>query len=327
MSEYADKLMQVEELVARATDEALAGPEWALNMALCDCANAHHTLCDDIVRLLQRRLQSGEPKVTLLTLILTETVVKNGPRAIHSQVGSTFFLKEVAALSDGSLGVDVQHQALLLIRQWADAFQGSELQAFDDIYKQLKLQGVTFPEVENDVPIFTPPSSTATAFAATEQDESYPAAVERRTRTKQLEKLHDDLKLVQQKIKLMRDLDTCGQTGEQLEDVLDFLRQCQPRMNTLIEGGVMGKIDEHTFEQCLNVNDNLMKTLEECSKTKNKDMMTFDSPPSASQMTQEVAELELDQGGKTLNSVAAAPRSMLLSPARSASIDMDDGVV
>ncbi|CAI5745947.1 unnamed protein product [Peronospora destructor] len=331
MSEYSQEVMQVEELVARATDEALMGPEWALNLELCDYANAHYTLCDDIVRLLQRRLQSGEPKVTLLALILTETVVKNGPRAIHSQVGSTFFLKEVAALSDGSLGVDVQNQALLLIRQWADAFRGSELQAFEDIYRQLKMRGVIFPEVKNDVPIFTPPSSTATASAATGQDESYAAAAsERRTRTKQLEKLQDDLKIVQQKIKLMRDLDTCGQTGEQLEDVLDFLRQCQPRMNTLIEGGVMDKIDEHTLEQCLNVNDNLMKALEECSKTKNKNMMTFDLPPSASHMmelSQEAAELPLDERGRTLDSVAAAPRSVLLPPARSASIDMDDGVV
>ncbi|CAI5701819.1 hypothetical protein KXD40_003001 [Peronospora effusa] len=328
MSEYAQEVKQVEELVARATDEALVEPEWALNMEICDCANANPTVCDDIVRLLQCRLQSGEPKVTLLTLILTETVVKNGPRALHSQVGSTFFLKEVAAFSDGSLGIDVQNQALLLIRQWADAFKGSELQAFEDIYRQLKMQGVSFPEVENDVPIFTPPSSTASAFAATGQDESYPAVVsERCTRKKQLEKLQDDLKLVQQKIKLLRDMHTCGQTGEQLEDVLDFLRQCQPRMNTLIEGGVMGKIDEHTLEQCLNVNDSLMKTLEECSKTKSKDLMTFDSPPSASHMTQEVAELDLNEGGRALDSVAAAPRSVLLSPARSAPIDMDDGVV
>ncbi|GMF32610.1 unnamed protein product [Phytophthora lilii] len=243
MAEYAQELAEAEQLVARATDEALAGPEWALNIALCDCANAHHAVCDDIVRLLQRRLQSGRPKATLLALVLTETLVKNGPPAVHSQVGSRQFLNEVAALADGALGVDVQNRALLLIRQWADAFQGSELRAFQDVYRQLKLQGVAFPEAENDAPIFTPPSS------AVEED----VAPERRTREQQIQKLHADLKVVQEKIKLLRELHTRGQTGDQLEDVLDFLRQCQPRMNTLIEGGIMGKIDERTLEECLNV--------------------------------------------------------------------------
>ncbi|KAL4157987.1 hypothetical protein PRNP1_003767 [Phytophthora ramorum] len=329
MAEYAQEVAEAEELVARATDEALTGPEWALNMALCDCANAHHAVCDDIVRFLQRRLQSGSPKVVLLALILTETVVKNGPPAIHCQVGSRLFLSEVAALSDGSLGVDVQNQALLLIRQWADAFKGGELQAFQDVYRQLKMQGVAFPEVENDAPIFTPPSSAASVDAAT-GDEGYAgdaaaaAVAGGRTREQQLEKLHADLKVVQQKIKQLRDLHTRGQTGEQLEDVLDFLRQCQPRMNTLIEGGIMGKIDEHTLEECLNVNDNLMKTLKECSKTKTNDMMTFDSPPRAArtaELSVGVAELSLD-ADRTSGSAATAPRPMP-SP-RSTLTTMDD---
>ncbi|CAH0482660.1 unnamed protein product [Peronospora belbahrii] len=343
MTEYAQNGIKAEDLVARATDPTLAGPEWALNLALCDCANANHTVCDDIVRFLQRRLQSGNAKVTLLALILTETLVKNGPPAIHRQVGSTMFLKEIAALSDGSLGVDVQNQALLLIRQWAAAFKTSEFQTFQDTYRQLKIQGIEFPAVENDVPIFTPPSSTSSvsaasgrdegdataAAAASGRDESYVAAAPgSRTREQQLKKLQADLKLVQQKIELMRHLYTCGETGEQLEDVLDFLRQCQPRMNTLIEGGVMGKIDEHTLEQCLNVNDNLMKTLEEYSKTKTKDMMIFDSPPRASHKTdlsQELDELHLEERDMASSSAAAAPQSV--PPAHSTSTNIDEGIV
>ncbi|RLN82912.1 hypothetical protein BBJ28_00000883 [Nothophytophthora sp. Chile5] len=242
MAEYSQEVAAAEDLVRRATDEQLAGPE-----------------CDDIVRSLQRRLQSGVARTTLLALILTETVVKNGTPAIHAQVGSRAFLGEVAALTDGSLGVDVQNHALLLIRQWADAFKGSELSAFQDIYRQLKLQGVAFPEVENDAPIFTPPSSTTSVVQASEGlGERYAAMEEAavpagRSREQQLAKLHADLKVVGEKTALLRDLHARGQTGEPLEDVLDFLQQCQPRMNTLIEGGIMGKIDERTLEECLNV--------------------------------------------------------------------------
>ncbi|TDH66787.1 hypothetical protein CCR75_001605 [Bremia lactucae] len=243
------KLAEVENLVARATDEALDGPEWALNMALCDYANAYQSICDDIVRLLQRQLQSGNPKVTFLALVLTETVVKNGPALIYSSVASRCFLHQVAILSNGSLGVDVQHQALILIRQWADAFQSG---AFYDIYQQLQVQGVVFPELENNAPVFTPPSST------TSLKEEMALKPKRHSREQQLQKLHADLKVVQQKIKILRDLYASTQDEKELDDVVDFLRQCQPRMNTLIEGGIMGKVDEYTLEECLNVREDIL---------------------------------------------------------------------
>ncbi|CAI5737326.1 unnamed protein product [Hyaloperonospora brassicae] len=318
---------KVELLVARATDEALVEPEWALNMALCDCVNATPEVCEDVVRFLQQRLQTRQPKVALLALILTETLVKNGPRALHTQVGTKRFLEDIVALVDGSLGPDVQTQALLLIRQWADAFQGqSELSSFQDVYQQLKQANTTFPAVENDVPIFTPPSSATSAWATGGGDESAAAGGTsgRRTREQQLEKLQADLGVVQEKMKMLRDLHADGRHGEEMEDALDFLRQCQQRMNTLIEGGVMGKIDEHTLEQCLTVNDNLMKTLKECSKPEMKDMMTFDSPPRASQaseLLQGVDQLNLDEEGKAVGLVATAPRSMPAAHSMSAVMD------
>ncbi|KAL8008926.1 putative VHS domain, GAT domain superfamily protein [Plasmopara halstedii] len=259
MSEYAQEVAELEGLVARATDSTLEGPEWALNMALCDCANARRRYCDDIVRFLLHRLQSGNPKVTLLALVLTETLVKNGPSKIHSRE-------------------HVQNQALLLIQQWADAFKGG---AFQHVYRQLKLQGVAFPEVEHDAPVFTPPSSIDSVREENVLSSSAGAGPVRKTRELQLQKLHDDLKVVQQKIKVLKDLYFRGQTGEELDDILDFLRQCQPRMNTLIEGGIMGKIDERTLEECLTVNDHLMKSLEECSQSKKKELITCDSPPQA----------------------------------------------
>lgn len=298
----------METLVARATDEALAGPEWALNMELCDVANAQPQLCDELVRCLQHKLQSGSAKSALLALTLAETLVKNGPSTLHEYVGKRAFLAEVAALTDGSLGVDVQNHALLLIRQWADAFQGSELQSFQDVYRQLKMQGAAFPEVENDAPVFTPPSSAVSAVETGSK------------RQQQIEKLHKDLKVVEQKIAQLKDFHARGQSGEPLEDVLDFLHQCQPRMNTLIEGGIMGKIDERTLEECLNVNDNLMKALEEC-KASTGDMMRFDSPPRAgnrADVSAEMSELNLQEAG-----AASSPKRAPTSP-RSTLTTMND---
>lgn len=209
------------------------------------------------------------------TLVLTETVVKNGPPAVHAQVASRAFVTEVAALTDGSLGVDVQHKALELIKQWADAFTGDvAYAAFQDTYRQLKIQGVVFPEAEQEVPIFTPPSSAAAAaggssrggdaFGTSSSSRSTtprggpsPRAADGKpsasTREQQIAKLHADLQVVMEKIDLYRDFRAQGESDSSYEDVVDFLRQCQPRMNTLIEGGIVGKIDEQTLEQCLNV--------------------------------------------------------------------------
>ena len=56
-----------------------------------------------------------------------------------------------------------------------------------------------------------------------------------------------------------------------------------------------------------------MKTLKECSKPDMKDMMTFDSPPRASQASelwQGVDQLHLDEGGKAVGLAATVPRSM-----------------
>lgn len=233
--------------------------------------------CDDIVRALHRRLQGGSPRAVMHTLVLIETVVKNGPPAVHTQVASRAFVTEVAALADGSLGVDVQHKALELIKQWADAFTGdAAYAAFQDTYRQLKIQGVVFPEAEQEVPIFTPPSSAATAGGSSRGGDTFGTSSSRSTtprgsaspragatavdgkpsastRAQQIAKLHADLQVVMEKIDLYRDFRAQGESDNSYEDVVDFLRQCQPRMNTLIEGGIVGKIDEQTLEQCLNV--------------------------------------------------------------------------
>lgn len=215
---------------------------------------------DVVVRALQRKLQDESPRVVLQTLILAEALVKNGSQTLHAHVGTRSFLHAIAALTDGSLGFDVQQQSLLLIKQWADAFASSAdaPTAFQDEYRQLKLRGADFPELANDAPVFTPPPSSLPASVASVSPVATPSVVDgssvvKRTRAQQLAKLHDDLAVVMQNVTQLRDLWTGGVQGDALEDALDFLRQCQPRMNTLIEGGIMGKIDEVTLEKCLTV--------------------------------------------------------------------------
>ena len=43
---------------------------------------------------------------------------------------------------------------------------------------------------------------------------------------------------------------------------MDFLTQCVPRMNALIEAGLNGQLNEVILERCLKVNDQLMRVVE-----------------------------------------------------------------
>ncbi|DAZ93382.1 TPA: hypothetical protein N0F65_012439 [Lagenidium giganteum] len=283
MSDYTQELSELGDLLDNATAASLSGPEWQINMTICDLVNANHALCDDVARALQRKLQSGNPKVTQLALVVADTLVKNGAPAMHAQMASRSFLNEVAALTDGSMGVDVQNKALELIKQWADAFANTPLSSFQDTYRQLKIQGVVFPEIENEVPVFTPPSSAsahASSHAHASARDSDAPPPPKRTREEHIAKLRQDLEVVLDKISRMRNLRATGVESEELEDAVDFLRQCQPRMNTLIEGGIAGKLDERTLEECLNVNDQLIKALSECRQPleAQADMINFDSP-------------------------------------------------
>lgn len=277
MSGYSEEAAELEATLTRATDAQLASPDWLLNMTVCDLVSANPALIDDAIRQLTRRLQCGHPRPCFLALVLSETMVKNGSNAVHAQIASRSFLNEVAALTDGSLGVDVQQKALTLIKQWAEAFGGTNYSTFQDVYRQLKMQGVEFPDTENDVPVFTPPSSSTRAVHTVESSRG----TQGRSREEQLAKLQADLKVVMEKIETMRRLRAQGENRTELEDVIDFLRQCQPRMNTLIEGGIAGKIDEQMLEECLNVNDHLIKALEESREPlpATADLIHLDSPP------------------------------------------------
>jgi hypothetical protein len=194
------------------------------------------------------KIQSDSAKVVLLALTLIENLMKNGSETLHVQV-SRQCLKEIASLTDGRMGFDIQTKALSLIEQWGKEFTSSSLTAFQDMYQQLKLRGDILPEKGNILPLCLDRSSSSSSFSRS----SGKTSDKKQNLSAQVQKLHEDFKVVIEKINLYKDLRTKEKTDEEIEDVLDFLRQCQPRMNTLIEGGLSGKLDEKTLEKCLNV--------------------------------------------------------------------------
>jgi hypothetical protein len=296
-----DLLTAVGQLIDQATSESLLAPDWALNIAVCDAINhdtndgTTPTTGEQAVRAFRRKLRDSNPKVLQLTLTLLEAAVKNADQPgrdspFHSLVGTSEFLSNVAALTDGKKGWDVKEQALALLQQWGLSFQLKQSTlAFYSTYMDLRLQGVQFPRLEASSPIFTPPpqsssSSSSSPFTTTptrEAEASTSAAATAAAAAPidgaiaELAKLEQDLNQVRERARACLEMlpTSRGIAGgdEALAEVVGFLEACKPRLADVIEagmeegggeeGGEEG-VTEGVLELALEVHEEVVQALE-----------------------------------------------------------------
>ncbi|EQC39084.1 hypothetical protein SDRG_03292 [Saprolegnia diclina VS20] len=212
-------------------------PDWGVILELCDVVGANATDAEATSRAIQRLLSRRESEDQVsLALVTTETIMKNCPSFVEL-VASRLFLQEIVALVDGDGRYpDASARALRMLQEWSTEYPSQPM--FRDTFVQLQLQSASASSTDHDETVSAKPSLAH-----------------------EFDKLRQDLVVVEDKIKTYVNLVALGNC-EDADDVLDFLQQCQPRMNTLIEAGLAGKLDEATLETCLTVNDRLIKVLE-----------------------------------------------------------------
>lgn len=82
---------------------------------------------------------------------------------------------------------------------------------------------------------------------------------------KEINNLENDLKNVEEKVKLCREILLVSpgiEKDEALAEIIGFLEACRDRMPELIEAGTQGLLTENIFALCLQVNDDILKTLD-----------------------------------------------------------------
>ncbi|CDP06410.1 unnamed protein product [Coffea canephora] len=84
--------------VEKATSEFLIGPDWTMNIDICDTLNSNQWLAKDVVKAVKKRLQHKNPKVQLLALTLLETMVKNCGDYVHFQIADRNILQEMVKI-------------------------------------------------------------------------------------------------------------------------------------------------------------------------------------------------------------------------------------
>ncbi|KAL6985410.1 TOM1-like protein 9 [Sarracenia purpurea var. burkii] len=152
----------VNSMVERATTDMLIGPDWAMNIEICDVLNRDPSQSKDVVKGIKKRLGSKNPKVQLLTLTLLETIVKNCGDLIHMHVAEKDVLHEMVKMVKKKPDFHVKEKILILIDTWQESFGGPRARypQFYAAYQELLRAGAVFPQrTERSAPVFTPPQT------------------------------------------------------------------------------------------------------------------------------------------------------------------------
>ncbi|OEL20362.1 hypothetical protein BAE44_0018619 [Dichanthelium oligosanthes] len=149
-------------LVERATSESLIGPDWSLNLEICDILNHDPSQAKDVVKTIKKRIGHKSSKVQLLVLTLLETLIKNCGDFVHMQVAEKDILHEMVKIAKKKPDYHVKEKILILIDTWQEAFGGARARypQYYAAYQEMLRAGAVFPQrPESSVPIYTPPQT------------------------------------------------------------------------------------------------------------------------------------------------------------------------
>ncbi|KAK4418867.1 TOM1-like protein 6 [Sesamum alatum] len=255
--------------VEKATSEFLIGPDWTLNIDICDTINSNQMLAKDVVKAVKKRLQHKNPKVQLLALTLLETMVKNCGDYVHFQIAERSILPEMVKIVKKKTDMHVREKILALIGSWREAFggPGGRYPQYYMAFEDLRRLGVQFPQRSPDAAaIFTPPvthpiqrhpqpSYGMPSSSSTRLDEAM--ASEEKISSSSINSMRDVLDLLNDMLKAV---DPNDRKAVNDEVIIDLVEQCRANQRKLMQLlGTTG--DEEILCQGLELNDNLQSVL------------------------------------------------------------------
>nr|XP_043619416.1 TOM1-like protein 6 [Erigeron canadensis] len=256
--------------VDKATSEFLNGPDWTLNIDICDTINTNPWLAKDVVKALKKRLQHKNPNVQLLSLTLLETMVKNCGENVHFQIAERNILPEMIKIVKKKTDMRVREKILVLLDSWQEAFggRGGKYPQYYFAYDELRQFGVQFPHRSPDAaPIITPPVTHPSvrspqanygmpSNSSTRLDEAMASEIENLS-VSMIESMRNVSDLLSEMLQEVDPNDRAAVKDEVIVDVVDRCRSNQKKLMQMLAS----TSDEELLGQGIELNDNLQNVL------------------------------------------------------------------
>ncbi|XP_051200331.1 TOM1-like protein 9 [Lolium perenne] len=257
-------------LVDRATSESLIGPDWSLNLEICDILNHDPSQAKDVVKSIKKRIGNKNSKVQLLALTLLETLIKNCGDFVHMHVAERDILHEMVKIVKKKPDYHVKEKILSLIDTWQDAFGGPRARypQYYAAYQELLRAGAVFPQrSESSVPIYTPPQ--------TQPLQNYPPPALRNTDYRQeapesssaseiptlsAAEIQNARGVMDVLSEMLNAIDPGNREGLKQEVIVDLVDQCRSYKQRVVQL-VNTTSDEELLSQGLSLNDDLQRVL------------------------------------------------------------------
>ncbi|CAN6195065.1 unnamed protein product [Urochloa humidicola] len=257
-------------LVERATSETLIGPDWSLNLEICDILNHDPSQAKDVVKTIKKRIGHKNSKVQLLALTLLETLIKNCGDFVHMQVAEKDILHEMVKIAKKKPDYHVKEKILILIDTWQEALGGARARypQYYAAYQEMLRAGAVFPQrPESSVPIYTPPQ--------TQPLRNYPPPALRNTDYRRdapesssapeaptlgLTEIQNARGVMDVLSEMLNAIDPNNREGLRQEVIVDLVDQCRSYKQRVVQL-VNSTSDEDLLSQGLSLNDDLQRVL------------------------------------------------------------------
>ncbi|KAK8946966.1 hypothetical protein KSP39_PZI006711 [Platanthera zijinensis] len=257
--------------VEKATSDLLLGPDWTMNLEICDSINLDPGLAKDVVRAVKKRLQHKSSRVQFFALTLLETMFKNCGDSVHSLVVEKDILSEMVKIVRKKSDMIVRDKILALLDSCQEAFggPGGKYPQYFWAYIDLKRSGVEFPRPSGDASLIYTPHALHTATPNLPQSgygmpNNLPMSLDQAMASEMTNLSLSDLERIGQVAELLNDMlkavnihDCKAVEDEVIADLVDQCRSNQKNILQLIDSTG----DEVLLGEGLVLNDNLQSVL------------------------------------------------------------------